>query len=95
MRLDRTIRCFQTFQALHRKQGVTAIELRDILECSLKTAYRYLDSASCVLLIYSEGWPQRFKLNDPIGNFDRLESNKTKSHNLRIGRGVADGIKTR
>ena len=61
-RLDQTIKCFQTIQALNRPRGITAPQLQDILECSLSTAYRYLDSASCVFPIISDnGWPAKFK----------------------------------
>ena len=88
MRLDRIIRCFQVIEALSTRRGKATKELRDVLGCSLKTAYRYIDAASCVFVVSESGYPKRFKINEPIGNFNRPDFEKSKSHRRRIARGI-------
>ena len=94
MRLDTYIRCFQTINALKRRYGVTAKELQCILGCSLKTAYRYLDSASIALPVMSEGYPARYRLVETDGVIGGVEYSKTGSHNRRIARAVYGGMST-
>jgi hypothetical protein len=94
MRLDNLIKCFQTIDALNQRNGITAKELQHKLKCSLKTAYRYLDAASLVLNVTADGYPQRFKLNEPIGCFDKIKNYNTQTRNVSIARAVAYGIKT-
>lgn len=69
MRLDNIIKCYLTIQALKRDGGVTAKELMEMLKCSSKTAYRYIDAASDVLPVVEYGkQPKRFELKPSGGD---------------------------
>jgi predicted DNA-binding transcriptional regulator YafY len=74
MRHDTIIRCFQTIEAMDMKGGTTAKELAKHMGVSVRTAYRYIASASVAKSVVKHpGAPTRFERIKPEASFDGVD----------------------